>query len=86
MDASNLASIRQAAEYWKSKGMGEFPSLEALKADKIRLMTRYAKGKFQGAEEVPDPYYGGEAGFELVLDLLEDSCEGLLDDILAKRA
>ena len=26
--------------------------------------------------EVPDPYYGGEEGFELVLDLLEDSCAG----------
>ncbi len=27
---------------------------------------------------VPDPYYGGSAGFELVLDLLEDGCAGLL--------
>jgi len=26
--------------------------------------------------EVPDPYYGGEQGFELVLDLLEDANEG----------
>lgn len=29
--------------------------------------------------EVPDPYYGGDEGFELVLDLLEDSCKGLLE-------
>ena len=29
-------------------------------------------------DEVPDPYYGGEEGFELVLDLLEDACKGLL--------
>lgn len=27
---------------------------------------------------VPDPYYEGASGFELVLDLLEDACEGLL--------
>jgi protein-tyrosine-phosphatase len=27
---------------------------------------------------VPDPYYGGADGFEKVLDLLEDACEGLL--------
>lgn len=27
---------------------------------------------------VPDPYYGGSAGFEKVLDILEDACEGLL--------
>ena len=29
-------------------------------------------------DEVPDPYYGGEQGFELVLDLLEDACEQFL--------
>lgn len=31
--------------------------------------------------EVPDPYYGGEDGFEHVLDLLEDACAGLLDHL-----
>ncbi len=30
------------------------------------------------ASEVPDPYYGGAAGFEAVLDLVEDACDGLL--------
>lgn len=34
-----------------------------------------------GYNEVPDPYYGGAAGFELVLDLLEDACEGLLEKL-----
>lgn len=27
---------------------------------------------------VPDPYYGGAAGFEQVLDLAEDACQGLI--------
>jgi protein-tyrosine phosphatase len=27
---------------------------------------------------VPDPYYGGKDGFEHVLDLVEDACEGLV--------
>lgn len=31
-----------------------------------------------GEEEVPDPYYGGEAGFEHVLDLCEAAVDGLL--------
>jgi len=31
--------------------------------------------------EVPDPYYGGDQGFELVLDLLENASLGLLDFI-----
>jgi len=29
--------------------------------------------------EVPDPYYGGEDGFDRVLDLIEGGAEGLLD-------
>lgn len=29
-------------------------------------------------EEVPDPYYGGDDGFNAVLDLVEDASEGLL--------
>ena len=32
---------------------------------------------------VPDPYYGGPQGFDTVLDLLEDACEGLLDAVAA---
>ena len=32
-------------------------------------------------DHVPDPYYSGADGFELVLDLLEDSCDGLLNKI-----
>ena len=31
--------------------------------------------------EVPDPYYGGRDGFELVLDLVEDASQGLLNHI-----
>lgn len=33
------------------------------------------------ADHIPDPYYSGADGFELVLDLLEDSCRGLLEKI-----
>ena len=32
-------------------------------------------------EEVPDPYYGGEAGFAHVLDMVEKASEGLLQEI-----
>ena len=31
--------------------------------------------------EVPDPYYGGAAGFERVLDILEDACSNLLRQV-----
>lgn len=33
-------------------------------------------------DEVPDPYYGGPAGFERVLDLIEDAADGLVRDLL----
>lgn len=46
---------------------------------KIRLITEFSE--FYKGEEIPDPYYSGEAGFELVLDMLEDSCKGLLEHL-----
>ena len=36
-----------------------------------------------GTDEVPDPYYGGAAGFERVLDLVEDASRGLLEKLRA---
>lgn len=42
---------------------------------KISLILAYTKTNFT---EVPDPYYGGGKAFELVLDLIEKSCDGLL--------
>jgi protein-tyrosine phosphatase len=43
--------------------------------EKIRLFLEYSSAKLT---EVPDPYYGGQAGFERVLDLVEDASRGLL--------
>ena len=37
----------------------------------------YASGA--AVSEVPDPYYGGEDGFDRVLDLIEGGADGLLD-------
>lgn len=43
---------------------------------KVRMMMSCARHADRTV--VPDPYYGGPEGFELVLDLLEDGCAGLL--------
>lgn len=52
---------------------------ESKYSNKIFMMTDFAEsGKYN---EVPDPYYGGPEGFENVLDILEESCEGLLNKI-----
>lgn len=44
---------------------------------KIYKMTDFCL-KHTNIKAVPDPYYGGDKGFELVLDILDDACEGLL--------
>jgi len=54
------------------------PSREA--AGKICRMTEFCR-RHPGRTCVPDPYYEGREGFERVLDLLEDGCEGLLESL-----
>ncbi|MBN8421608.1 MAG: low molecular weight phosphotyrosine protein phosphatase [Verrucomicrobia bacterium] len=51
---------------------------------KIRLFCEFCTDHQES--EVPDPYYGGEQGFELVLDLLEDGCRGVLAHIRSTLA
>lgn len=63
MDNSNVRDLKQIANK---------PEHVA----KIRKMTDFST--ISGYSEVPDPYYGGSEGFELVLDLLEDACDGLI--------
>jgi protein-tyrosine phosphatase len=45
--------------------------------DKVRLMCDFCRS--HDLKEVPDPYYGGPEGFDRVIDLLLDACEGLLE-------
>lgn len=46
---------------------------------KIHLMSEFSE--LYKNEEIPDPYYQGEAAFELVLDMIEDCCRGLMEHI-----
>ena len=71
MDNDNLAAVEALAR----QGRPAIGTEQAL----IEPITRHCR-QFS-LEEVPDPYYGGEDGFEQVLDLLEDACSGLLDQL-----
>jgi protein-tyrosine phosphatase len=51
--------------------------------DKVKLMCQFCRT--YSDSEVPDPYYGGEAGFNYVIDLLRDACGGLLDQLIETR-
>lgn len=55
---------------------------EARYSNKVHRMTDYCQ-KIQ-ISEVPDPYYGGDQGFEFVIDILEDACSHLFETILVK--
>ncbi|MBK5720752.1 low molecular weight phosphotyrosine protein phosphatase [Dysgonomonas sp. Marseille-P4677] len=66
MDDSNYHNIMRLA-----------PDLDSQK--KVYRMVEFSQ-RF-GHDHIPDPYYSGADGFELVLDLLEDACEGLIDQI-----
>ncbi len=46
---------------------------------KIHLITKFSRA--YAGEEIPDPYYKDRQAFEQVIDMLEDSCKGLLDEI-----
>ncbi len=46
---------------------------------KVRLFLEFAESRQEN--EVPDPYYGGSAGFERVLDLVEEASQGLLETL-----
>lgn len=48
-------------------------------AHKVRLLTQHSRRV--NSPDVPDPYYGGEAGFEHVLDIIEDACAELLEHL-----
>ena len=68
MDDSNFENI----SYLKSsKSLSDFSSIN--KIQNFRSVFEEA--------EVPDPYFGGDAGFDNVLDILEDSVSGFLDTI-----
>ena len=68
MDNRNIEDLREKA-----------PSIEAMR--KIFRMTDFSRNKLY--DYVPDPYYSGADGFELVLDLLEDACAGLLEALIS---
>ena len=50
--------------------------------DRLRLFMDFAPEL--GIREVPDPYYGGQRGFEQVFDMVESAARGLLLDIRSR--
>jgi protein-tyrosine phosphatase len=71
MDRENLRDLLAIA-----------PSEEG--AEKVRLLREFDPASADAGDlDVPDPYYGGERGFERVLELVTAACRGLLADVRA---
>lgn len=63
-DDANVQAIVTAAEYWKSKH--DIPANYRTKVVKMCSYLKPAGAFADKYDSVPDPYYGGAAGFELV--------------------
>jgi protein-tyrosine phosphatase len=69
MDRSNLRELAYLAP-------------DELAREKIRLLREFDPVSADAGQlDVPDPYYGGDGGFEEVLDLVGAACSGLLAEI-----
>ena len=72
MDEDNLRALQNMQ-----------PSItRAAGAADVELLMKHA-ARHPSQREVPDPYYGSPQGFEHVLDLVEDACDGLLQTVKA---
>ncbi|MGF1686089.1 low molecular weight phosphotyrosine protein phosphatase [Photobacterium japonica] len=68
----------------------QFDLILAADRDNLRVLTALCPAEYQHKlglflqygesliEEIPDPYYGGQRGFDHVLDLVEQAADGLL--------
>lgn len=85
---SRMVSARDMANFDLVVAMdrSNFRELEAMVSGvgrgNIRLLSDYLEGNWP--EEVPDPYYGGDEGFEQVLDMLNAACPALLDELVSE--
>jgi protein-tyrosine phosphatase len=76
-----------AARQVTARDFHDFDLLLAMDEDNLRDLLALApsgtehKVRKLAAVDVPDPYYGGELGFETVLDIVTEACAGLLDEL-----
>ena len=80
----------QRARHLSKRDFEEFDLVLAMDRGHLRILQRACPPQHAGKvrlfiedSDVPDPYYGGPEGFEQVLDLVEEACERLLNEIKA---
>ncbi len=68
MDDSNFRNIQDLKKSTASTGLASIKKIQDFRSA-------------FNEQEVPDPYFGGDEGFDYVLDILEDSVNGFLENI-----
>ena len=92
--------LKSRSQQFEKKHFSEFDYVVTMGEDNYDLLLRVAEKEEHRKKmipfitlcksfkdrhsEVPDPYYGGGQGFELVLDICEEGCEALLEHIRQK--
>ncbi len=83
------------ARQFSKQDFADFDLIVAMDEDNRREILRLARNEVECSrvrpfmsfceefsnKEVPDPYYGGQEGFELVADIMADGCTGILREI-----
>lgn len=80
MDRENLANLQTL----RGQQARQLPLVGDTRAGEVRLLGEFLPPGWP--TDVPDPYYGGDEGFEQVLDMLSAACPALLETLLAERA
>lgn len=93
IDLSGLRARRVVPEDFE-----RFDLLLAMDHDNLKYLKRWARPEHHGKldlfmsyasgfdnDEMPDPYYGGEEGFERVLDMAEDAARGLIEALRLRK-
>jgi protein-tyrosine phosphatase len=83
----------QRARQVRLRDFDDFDLILAMDRGHLRALQRMAPPEhraklrlFAADRDVPDPYYGGAQDFERVLDLVEDQCRGLLEELKTPTA
>jgi len=78
MDNQNLENLQGIVPAGRADNSAE---LSRVKSQPELFLATFSS---QGLTQVPDPYYGGDEGFEAVLDMVEDACDQLIMEIRKK--
>lgn len=91
--------LSSEAQQFERKFFQQFDYIMAVNQEVLEVLSQHANTKESLSklylvtafsvsykdQAIPDPFYGNENDFNLVLDMLEDSCEGLIQEILKSK-